>query len=405
MNKYIPKSIKILTLFGCVGFLMSCSQEEEKEKKVALPVYDIDTSTVTVEKNFLGTVEGKVNVEIRPQVKGELQAIYVDEGDHVEKGEKLFKIDPQPYREDVNEAIANANTQEAKLANAKVEVERLKPLIEHEVMAPVRLETAEKEYDVAEANLKQAKAKVENAQIQLDYTTITAPVKGYIGRIPKRVGNVVKPSDEKAITALTDVDEVYVYFSISESNFYELLRDGSVLQRNKGLEKAAKEVDTTQNISLILSDGTEYPAKGSIDASSGQINKETGSILLRSTFPNEANMLRSGNTATVILSQNKHGKILIPKESTYELQAETFVKKLDTNNRVKRQLIGVEGDAPNNQFIVSKGLERGDQIVAEDVEGVKDSIKVKPMPYKPDTLVAPRSIGQEPEDSSKSNSK
>jgi len=405
-------SLKTAGFNTCVSlfflFLLgtSCSsvsnKKQQNENEVALPVYKVDTGTVVLTKNFLGTVEGKINVEIRPQVEGELEEAYVDEGDYVEKGQKLFKINPQTYQQNLNQAVANENVEKAKLANAKLEVERLKPLIENEVIAPVRLKTAKSDYEVAKANLKQASAEVANAKIQLGYTTIKAPVSGYIGRIPKRIGNLVNPGDKEPITVLTDVHEVYVYFSISESDFYKLLRTQSA-QAAKIDKEGPLHIDRDRVVSLILSDGTLYPQKGIIDATSGQVNKSTGSITMRATFPNEENILRSGNTGTLVLKQRQPGVVIIPQKATYELQASTFVEKLTPQNRVLRQLITIGTAAPHNQYTVLKGLKPGDRILAEGLEKATDSMKIKPLPYQPDTLIAPKSFSDE-EDSSASDS-
>lgn len=401
------KKARITAGAGLLFLLLlgSCSTVPDKsrqnENEIALPVYEVDTGTVVLTKNFLGTVEGKINVEIRPQVEGELEEAYVDEGDYVKKGQKLFKVNPQTYQQDLNQAVANENVEKAKLANARLEVERLKPLVENEVISPVRLKKAKSDYEVAEANLKQASAQVANAKIKLGYTTINAPVSGYIGRIPKRIGNLVNPGDEEPITVLTDVHEVYVYFSISESDFYKLLRTQS---NGKAISKEGPvHIDTNRVVSLILSDGTIYPQKGIIDASSGQVNKNTGSIIMRATFPNDNNILRSGNTGTLVLKQKQHGKIIIPQKATFELQTNTFVEKLTPQNRVMRQLITIGTAAPHNQYTVIKGLKPGDRILAEGLSKVSDSMKIKPLPYKPDTLVAPESFSQE-EDSSNPDS-
>src|SRR5699024_7428757 len=259
MKKQLNNGLRIAACFGLCGFFFlgqACSNEVKKNNnnEIALPVYKVDTQTVKVRKNFLGTVEGKIDVEIRSQVSGQLMRAYVDEGDYVEKGQKLFKINPQTYQQDLNQAKANENVMEAKLANAKLEVERLKPLVEHNVIAPVRLKTAKSKYKIAQANLKQANAAVANAEIQLGYTTIKAPVSGYIGHINKRIGNIVSPGDTNPITVLTDVHEVYVYFSINESDFYDFLR----AQHNQAMtiKKAVQNIDTNRVVSFILSDGS-----------------------------------------------------------------------------------------------------------------------------------------------------
>lgn len=355
------------------------------EKDISLPVYRVDTGTALIDNSFLGSVEGKFDVEIRPQVEGELKQAFVDEGDYTEKGQKLFRIDDRKYREALNSVIANENVERAKLENAQTEINRLKPLVDNNVMAPVRLEKEKANYRVAKANLERASAEVANAKIELAYTIIKAPVNGYIGRIRKRIGNLVNPGDKEPITVLTDVKEVYVYFSVSESDFMKLTRADST-KNDQGNEERN---NFNQTVSLILPDGTPYQEKGIIDASAGQVNKNTGTVTIRARFPNTNSMLRAGGTVTLVREDIKRGVILIPKKATYEIQAKTFVQKLTPDNRTVRQLIEISSEAPNNQYIVKSGLERGDRILVEGQTRISDSTKIVPMPYRPDTLVAP----------------
>lgn len=392
MNKNIRKKLPRL-IIGLIGFTFitllitteSCSFSSGKtlkssENEIALAVFEVDTGTVELSNSFLGTVEGKFNVEIRPQVSGELLEAYVDEGDYVEKGQQLFKIDPLSYQEDLNQAIANENVERANLNNAQTEVDRLRPLVENEVMAPVRLEKEKSNYQVAQANLKQASASVANARIKLGYTTIKAPVSGYIGRIEKRIGNLVNPGDKEPITVLTDVQEVYVYFSINESQFFDILK-------NQSKQKDSISKEKPQEVSLILADGSTYERKGFVDATSGQVNKNTGTVTMRANFPNEDNILRSGNTGSLVMYNIEHGKILIPQKATFELQTETFVIKLTEDNRVVRQIIQIESSAPDNRYIVASGLKKGDRILVEGLDKVADSTKIRPLPYHPEQVI------------------
>src|SRR5690606_24546454 len=181
MNSYIRLNAKtlitIILLALLLFFIFSCSTGSSKTNNaennaIALPVQHIDTTTAITVKDYLGTIEGKVNVEIRPQVEGILEEIYVDEGAFVKEGQKLFKINPMPYQEELNNALANENVEKAKLENAKLEVERLKPLVENDVISEVRLLTAKSDYDVARASLDQASAAVASARINLEFTTI-----------------------------------------------------------------------------------------------------------------------------------------------------------------------------------------------------------------------------------------
>lgn len=380
-----PLSVLAIFVFGLTTLcsLDSCGifdnpKSKQHENALSLPVFRVDTATAVLTKDYLGTIEGKVNVEIRPQVEGQLEDIYVDEGDFVKKGQKLFKINTQPYQELLNNAKANENVEKAKLENARIELERIRPLVENEVISEVRLRKAQSDYDIAKASLAQASAAVASADINLSYTTITAPVSGYIGRIPKRIGNLVSSKDNEPITVLTDVHEVYVYFSMSESDFFHF----SKIRKNEG--DSLLGGDTTHLtkfkplVSLILADGTDYSHKGVVDAVAGQINKNTGAIVLRASFPNDENILRSGNTGTLKMEETEEGRILIPKEATMQVQDRTFVMKMDTGNRASRQLIKISG-ATQNRYIVTEGLQKGDVIITEGLDKISEDTKISPI--------------------------
>ncbi|MGE8424670.1 MAG: efflux RND transporter periplasmic adaptor subunit, partial [Sphingobacterium siyangense] len=225
MKKKTLSIFKVSVLIcSALATQVSCSSSSSKENKtsekaVALPVYTVTKSDAITIKDYLGTIEGKVNVEVRPQVEGLLQEIYVDEGSFVQKGQKLFKVDPSTYQENLNNMVATEQVARAKLKNAQLEVDRLKPLVQNDVISDVRLASAKSDYQVAKATLDQAIAAVRSAQISKDFTVITAPVSGYIGRIPKRIGNLVSKGDKEPLTYLSDIQEVYVYFSMNESDF------------------------------------------------------------------------------------------------------------------------------------------------------------------------------------------
>lgn len=353
--------------------------DKDQVKEISLPVYQVDTGTAYITKEFLGTIEGKVNVEIRPQVEGLLEQIYVDEGDFVQKGQELFKVNPQSYQELLNNAEANENVEKAKLENARIELERIRPLVENEVISPVRLKKTESDYDIAKASLAQAKAAVASAKINMSFTTIKAPVSGYIGRIPKRIGNLVSSGDNEPITVLTDVHEVYVYFSMSESDFLHFSKAKK--------EEAARQLNGTDTeqlssfrplVTLTLADGTSYPHPGVVDAVAGQVNRNTGAISLRATFPNEENILRAGNTGTLNMTETKRGEILIPQEAILTLQDKTFVMKLDSTGKTVRQLI-TTGGTSGHQYIIASGLQKGDVIITEGFDKISEGTKINPV--------------------------
>lgn len=377
----LSRIITLLSLLLVFG-LESCFKGKAKEhelmvKPLALPVYTLVSSDAETVKNYIGTIEGKVNVEIRPQVEGLLQEIYVDEGAFVEKGQKLFKVEASAYQEVLNNAVANQNVSKAKLENAKLEIERLRPLVANDVISDVRLKSAKSDYDVAKASLDQASAAVRSAQINQGFTIITAPVSGYISRIPKRVGNLVSKGDKEPLTVLSDVQDVYVYFSMNESDFL-------YFSKLKLKEDSANGITRSKNAlhfpdaTLILADGEEYTSKGVVDAINGQVDRTTGAISLRASFPNYNNILRNGSTGTLKISETKKNVLQIPQVATSELQDKTFVYVLDEDNIVSRRSIKINGTSKEN-YIISEGLSIGDRILLTGLDKISEGSKVAPI--------------------------
>lgn len=370
MNKIVYFILLLLLFGGCKD-----GKKRAEPKGLSLPVLKIDTATALITKDYMGNIEGKINVEIRPQVEGILQEIYVDEGDFVQAGQALFKVDGSAYREIFNNAIANENVEKAKLKNAKLEIDRLKPLIDNEVIAPVKLQTAESNYEVAKASLARASAAVGSAKINLDFTVIRAPVSGYIGRIPKRIGNLVSRGDKEPLTFLSDVSEVYVYFSMSESDYLYFSKSQSGLIDSVNNEGSGGSL--LPEATLFLADGIEYREKGKIDAISGQINRSTGAISLRAKFPNSEDLMRSGNSGTIKIQETKKGVIMVPQKVTSNIQDKTFVYLLNDENKVVMKDIVTDGAAGKN-FIVKEGLKIGDRVITTGFNKLSEGMQIIP---------------------------
>jgi len=391
-HKITVKKIKLtilkttFLLISSVSVLTSCSDSKSKEKEVttkamALPVYTVEKFDAVTVKDYLGTIEGKVNVEVRPQVEGLLQEIYVDEGSFVQKGQKLFKIDPSFYQEDLNNMYAAEKVAQAKLKNAKLEVDRLRPLVENDVISDVRLASAESDYQVAKASLDQAAAEVRSAQLSRDFTVITAPVSGYIGRIPKRIGNLITKGDKEPLTNLSDIQEVYIYFAMNESDFLYFSKAQAKKDSIDGLAYDKLKRLTFPEATLMMADGEEYPSKGIVDAVNGQVDRTTGSISLRATFPNPNNILRSGSTGTLKIAEVKKDVLQIPQIATNELQDKTFVYIVDKDNKAQRRNIKLAGSA-KDKYIVSEGLEVGDRVILSGFEELTDGSPIMPIPQQ-----------------------
>ncbi|MDF9797353.1 membrane fusion protein (multidrug efflux system) [Catalinimonas alkaloidigena] len=353
-----------------VVFMVSCQEAEEKDEGLPLPVLTLKEEKAAKSFQYLGSIEGVENVGIRPQVDGILEKIYVDEGEYVEKGQPLFEINSQPYQEDLKNAMANVKVERAKLKKAKTEIDRIQPLIDNEVISEVRMETAMADYEVAQSSLDRAQAVAANMRIKLEFTTINAPVSGFIGRIPKSIGNLVKKTDEEPLTVLSNVEDVYVYFSMSESDYL-------YYERMKG-DSTSKKMNN--EVKLVLSDGSEYERAGVIDANSGQIDKSTGSINLRAKFDNPDTLLRSGSTGKIIMEQIYPNAILVPQGATTSIQDKRFVFKFqETDSTVLKKEIQIEGRTGKQYIVSGETLNSDDRIVVSGLNKLTTGVKVNPM--------------------------
>lgn len=351
----------------------AANNADEANNLLSLPVVRVDTGTARTVRDYLGTIEGKVNVEIRPQVEGILEKIYVDEGAYVKEGQSLFKVNELPYREAYKNAAADERVEKAKEKNARLEVESLKPLVENDVISDVQLSTAQSNYEVASASVAKAATAVATAKIAVDFTTIKAPSNGYIGRIPKRIGNLVTKSDSQALTVLSDTREVYVYFSMSESDFLYFTKSA----RRGDSSGIAKSNKIVPYVKLILADGTEYNEKGIVDAIDGQVNNTTGAISLRASFPNPNDILRHGNTGTLKMEELRPGVILVPQVAVMELQDKTFVYVVGDDNKIKMKAVIIDGISESN-YIVKEGLKPNDKVVISGLDRLEDGLTINP---------------------------
>ena len=356
-----------------ITLLYSCSSNppaQQAPPPPVLPVATIATGTDTTYQEYPASVEGAVNVEIRPQVSGALDKVFVDEGAFVSAGQPIFKINDLPYRAALNNAIANQHAMEAAVVNAQLEIDKVTPLVQNKVVSDYQLKTAKAAYDVAKANVEQAKANVATAQINLGYTTIKAPVSGYIGRLLKKQGSLVAPADVDALTLLSDVHNVHVYFSLGEKDFV------SFKEQYPGTTLSDK-LKHLPLVTLLLADDSEFAQQGNIDMIDGQFDKTTAAITLRASFPNAQGLLRSGNTGKVRLSLVHKDALIIPESATVDMQDKVFVFAVGDSDKVKKQAITIVGKTGDN-YLVKDGVKPGDQIVLSGVDKLQEGMVIQP---------------------------
>ncbi|MDH6250880.1 membrane fusion protein (multidrug efflux system) [Chryseobacterium sp. H1D6B] len=379
----IPGKLRIIVLISSIILLQNCTKAAENSNQAppapALPVYTVITSSASTYQEFPTALEGKNNVEIRSQVDGYLDKIYVEEGAYVRAGQALFKIDSRAYGEQMNMAQANLQAANANIQKAKVEVDRLQPLVSAKVVSDVQMKTAKANYAAAVAAAAQAKASVGGARINVGFTTITAPVSGYIGRIPYKKGSLISRTDPSPLTLLSDISEIYAYFSLSELDFiaFQKRYPGATLE---------EKLRNMPMVDLIIADNSTYSEKGKMSIVDGQFDKSTGAISVRAVFPNKSGALRTGNTGRIRMPQLLSNAVVIPQESTFEIQDKTYVYILGKDKKVTSKPITISGKTENYYFI-SEGLSAGDKIVFTGLGSLKDGASIQPKAISSDSLL------------------
>ncbi len=384
-GKHIPtRYLFFLIALPLLAFAQACStsagNEQHAEALQRLPVLTLQPQRATTYDEYPAALEGSKDIEIRPQVEGQLEHIYVDEGAYVVQGQPLFRINARVYTEQLNNAKASLAAAEANLANARIDVSKLTPLVKNQVLSDVQLDAALAAERVAEANVQQAKAVVERAQINLSYTVISAPVAGYIGRIPFKMGSLVGTAIPEPLTVLSEIRNVFAYFSLSENDFI------AFKNRVQGTSMAEK-ISQLPPVELVLSDGSIYAEKGTVEVVSGQFDNRTGTITFRAVFPNDDGLLRSGNTGKIRMPHVSPSVILVPQEATFELQDKVFVFALADSNRVESRPIPIAGRS-GTYYLVEGGVEPGDRIVYAGLDRLQDGTQIIPEPLAPDSLLA-----------------
>lgn len=384
MPKYLNAGIASLLW---LTILISCHQAENTATApvtaplLALPVVTVTDRPFTTYREYSATLEGSNDIEIRPQVAGYVEKIYVDEGASVKKGQSLFKIYDQPFVQALNNANASLAVARANQASAEIDMNKLEPLVKNNVISPIQLKSAKAAYDATTAYVDQAQAMVANAKINLGYSLIKAPVDGYIGRIHIKIGSLVGGTSLDPLTNISEVKDVRAYFSVSETAFLHFRDEypGKTI---------ADKIQHLPPVELILSDNTIYPQKGKVEMVAGQFTTGTGAIPFRASFPNPNGTLRSGGTGRVRISISLPAGLVIPQEATYELQDKVFVFLLSDSNKVTSIPVHVSGKA-GNYFLIDQGIKAGDRIVY-GVETVSDGTVIQPLSLSMDSLLSVR---------------
>ncbi len=366
LNKY---SFTILSMIALM--FASCKQEQQQvqQQPQALPlaVTTVPQKEVTTYNTYPTTIEGTINSEVRAKVSGYINKVLVDEGQKVSKGQTLFKLETESLSQDAEAAKASVNV-------AQVEVDKLKPLVEKNIISPVQLETAK-------ANLAQAKAAYSSIAANIGYATVKSPVDGYVGAIPYREGSLVSATSVNPLTTVASIERVFAYFSMNETEYLDFLQDteGTTLQ---------EKISNFPKVELLLANGQVYDQKGTIETVTGQIDANTGTVSFRAVFDNPNRLLTNGNSGTIKIPKTYENAVVVPQSASFEQQGQTYVYTVGDDNTAKSSLISIK-DKNDLLLIVESGVKKGDLVVVKGIGKIKNGTPLQPQKVAFDSIVKP----------------
>lgn len=378
------KPITFSSFFAILFFFSSCGSSTANEQAAMqqqarpFPVIEVAEKDIISYDEYPTEITGKNDNQLRPKISGYITQVLVDEGDIVKKGQTLFKLETNILTQNADAAKANINAAKSNVANAKVEVNKLIPLVEKNIISNIQLESAKTRLMQAEAQLVQAEANYKGIVENIDFAYVRSPINGIVGKINYREGSLVSPQDPLPLTIVSDVHTLYAYYTLNEKQYITLFKDVEGKTLNEKLKNLPK-------VNLKLADGSIYEKQGTISSSTGQIDRNTGTIELRVDFDNNG-LLSSGSTGTIQIPKTYQNALVIPESSTYEQQGKIYAYKVFENDSIYAQIITAL-DRVNNLLLIDKGLAKGDKIVAQGIINAKNSMKIIPQETALDSII------------------
>jgi len=342
------------------------------------PVREAD---VPIYHEWIGSLDGLVNAQIRAQVAGYLVAQAYHEGDPIKKGDLLFEIDARPFQAALDQAKGLLAEAEARFGKTELDVKRYAPLVKDRAISQEEYDDAVQANLEAKAAVVSARAQVEQAQLNVGFTRITSPIDGIASIARAQIGDLVGPATGE-LTTVSTVDPIKAYYNVTEQAYINFTR---LFSTETGRSERLKQLE----IELILADGTEYPLKGKIYAADRQVGPTTGALRLEALFPNPSNALRPGQFARVRVKFDlRHDALLVPQRAVSELQGSYQVAVVDADNKVHVQAVQV-GDRSGNLWIIEHGLSAGERVVVEGIQKAREGMLVNTTKYVPEFASQP----------------
>jgi RND family efflux transporter MFP subunit len=370
------KTFSLISLSGLILFAAGCDSSRAAPSAPPVPV---EVATVVqqdtpIYSEWVATLDGYINAQIQPHVTGYIIRQNYKEGAVVRQGDVLFEIDPRPFKAALNQAKAQLAQSEAQLGKARLDVERDTPLAQARAIAQSQLDTEVQAKLGAQAQVDAAKANVEQAQLNLEWTKVTSLVTGIAGIAQVQIGNLVGPNS--ILTSVSQVDPIKAYFTVSEKEFTDF-------HRRFPTETTVEEQRKRIPLQLLLSDGAVYEQTGRISFADREVNPATGTIRIAGLFPNPTNLLRPGGYGRIRASvRSRDGALLVPQRAVTELQGSYQVAVVGDDNKVSIRPVTV-GERVGRLWIVNEGVKPGERVIIEGLQKVRDGVAVKAVPAAP----------------------
>lgn len=368
------KKTKFLLVAAMAAILASCSGSKKQGKPDfgdnEYAVRTITGQSADLQSTYPATIKGVQDVEIRPKVSGFITKLCVKEGQSVKAGQLLFVIDNVTYAAAVRQAKAAVNSAKAQLNTARLTYNNSEKLFKNNVIGSYELQSAKNAMESAAAQLAQAEASYVSAKQNLDFCYVTSPASGVIGDLPYRVGALVSASSQQALTTVSNISTMQVYFSMTEKDLLSMTKTAG------GIHAAIKDYPA---VKLQLADGTIYNQPGHVATVSGVIDPTTGSVSMRADFPNPEHLLKSGGSGSIVVPHVSNSAIIIPQDAVSQVQDKLFVYVVGKDNKVKYTAVTVDPNNDGKNYIITSGLNIGDRIVINGISALTDGQEIKPI--------------------------
>lgn len=373
----------LMVILGASAIGCSKKQEAPKQQAPALDVVSATTRDVVGYTMFPATIQGKINNDVRAKIQGYIQEVYVHEGQVVSKGQALFRLEANTLAETASAAKSGIAVAEANVNVAQVEVDKLIPLVQKNIISNVQLETAKANLASAKSMLAQAKANYGMANANVDYSIVHAPISGIVGQLPFKKGSLVGPADPTALTTVADISSVYAYFTMNEKEYFQFLNDTPGQTLNE-------KIKNLPEVELQLADGSIYSEKGKIETVSGQIDAATGTVQFRVAFANPHKLLSNGNSGIIRLPKKYTNVLVVPEVASYEQQGKINVYKV-VNDTAVSSVVNVV-DRVNNMIIIEPGdrkedVKAGDVVIVSGIGSLRNKTAIQPKKANFDSIV------------------